>query len=172
MKEVELRARTDADITKRLSDLGAQLTNESREIDKYYKFEDDPERKIVIRIRKKEGDTLLTFKGSNKEEDTSWQEWEQKVEDGEGLSKLLVSNGVVNFVTIDKNRKKYNLEDFEINVDQIKDLGTFIEAELKVQDTENTEKAKSRIKNLFAQLEVKDIINEGYVRLMLKEKGE
>ncbi len=172
--EIELRAMVEKDIEDSIVRMGAEKVKDSHQSDEYFKFSLDSERRLVIRIRRKEGgSTYLTFKGSSEDEDDiAWQEWEQEIEDDEVLKKLLLSNGLELVVAIDKKRGTYKYEDFEINVDDIKGLGTFIEVELL---SDNVDEGKKKIQDLlFNQLEIprENVINEGYVPLMLKKIAE
>ena len=168
--EVELRVRIEEDIEPKLLEMNAKKESSSFQMDEYFKFSLDVDRKLVIRIRKKDnGSSLLTFKGSSKhEEDIAWQEWETKIEDEEVLKKLLLSNGLEKVVCIEKNRQTYKLDNFEINIDKIKGLGSFVEVELISDDAIN---AKKRIEELLSQklgVPLKNVITQGYVPLMIE----
>jgi adenylate cyclase, class 2 len=167
--EIELRAKAPLNIKEKIESINCEFISENFEYDDYFKFQDDLERKVIIRIRKKAGKEILTFKGSSKhEQDIAWQEWENEIKDSEGLKKLFLTNGLINFVTIKKQRKQYKLNNIIINIDKIEGLGNFVEAEII---SENVNKAKEEIKYLlFKKLGIneKDIITEGYVPLMLK----
>ncbi|MFP4656821.1 MAG: class IV adenylate cyclase [Candidatus Woesearchaeota archaeon] len=172
--EIELRSKVEHDVEAKICDLGAKKIKETQQSDEYFKFALDSERRLVIRIRKKgDGGAYLTFKGSSEhKDDIAWQEWESEIEDEEVLRKLLLSNGLETVVLIDKKRKTYTYEDFEINIDEIKGLGVFIEVELV---SEKVEEAKKRIQNLmFHELKIpeENVITEGYVPLMIKKNQE
>ena len=169
MVEVELRFKADEKILSLIERIG-KLESHSEELDKYYKFSEDKTRKVVIRVRYKDGKEILTFKGSSVlKEDSAWQEWENKISDSEDLIKLLLSNGFEELVVIKKLRKKFSYEDFEINFDNIEKLGCFVEIELK---GDNPEVLRKRIidfaKDNFNILE-DALIKKGYVKLMLNE---
>ncbi|RLE48329.1 class IV adenylate cyclase [Candidatus Woesearchaeota archaeon] len=170
MIEVELRFKLREEIKDKLKQLGAKTISKSVENDTYFKFGEDKERRFIIRIRKKNGVETLTFKGSSLlNEDSAWQEWEAKISNSDNLKKLLLSNGFIELVKINKLREKFKLENFEINLDEVENLGKFVEVEVLGNDPE---KARSLIMN-FVQNKLgvpKDaIIQKGYVKLMLKE---
>ncbi|HLP79255.1 MAG TPA: class IV adenylate cyclase [Acidobacteriota bacterium] len=171
--EIELRCKAPSHIHDRVLSLRAVKKSQKIEDDEYFKFALDVERKLVLRIRRKNtGESLLTFKGSSKApEDTAWQEWETSANDPEALKKLLLSNGLVSVVRIVKNRTTYKLEDFEINVDEIQDLGTFVEVELQSEDFVIAHK---RIRELLARMDIheRDIITKGYVPLMIEKNAQ
>ena len=141
MVEVELRAKTHADIKKILDTIGAQKKSEKNEEDEYFKFEGDVERKLVIRIRKKQGKEFLTFKGKSVlKEDIAWPEWEDEIHNAHGLKSVMLANGLIPVVTIKKHRETYTLDSYEINIDHIEDLGEFVEVELQSEDANNAQK--------------------------------
>ena len=81
-----------------------------------------------------------------------------------------MSNGLVLVTRIDKNRKSFALGDFEINVDNVKSLGEFIEVQLM---SENVDLAQKEIENILLKLGIlkEHFINKGYVPLMLEEQS-
>jgi predicted adenylyl cyclase CyaB len=77
-------------------------------------------------------------------------------------------------ILVDKKRIKTNLNDIEIVLDEVKDLGEFIEAE-KIVTNENQEDRKKIQEELFAFLETlgvaqEDHIVDGKYDIMLFEK--
>jgi adenylate cyclase, class 2 len=169
MKEVEIRAGCSQDIVEKLVAFGAVLKHQTIENDDYFKFESDIQRKLILRIRSRPEKSFLTFKGSSKEEeDIAWQEWETTITDSDVLKKLLLSNGMVNVIRIEKYRKSYLLDKFVINVDDIKNLGTFIEVEMMSKDVAV---AREAIEALLESLGIarNQFITRGYVQLMLEK---
>lgn len=173
MAEIELRAKTTKDIHTILKAANATQKYQTRQVDEYFKFEKDETRQLVIRIRKKKGKEVLTFKGKTvASEDIAWPEWECEIENGHQLKALLLSNGLVPVVTIDKERTSYELDGYEINVDEIVDLGTFVEVEIQAEDHED---AKQRIMAIFhdkLHILPSHLITQGYVPLMLHKMSE
>ncbi len=170
--EIEYRFKAPKNIKNILQDIGAIRKSEQTQDDEYFKFNLDTERKLVIRLRKKSnGKEVLTFKGSSEDtEDTAWQEWESNIQNSDILKKLLLSNGLVNVVRIQKQRESYQFEQFEINIDQIKDLGTFVEVELQSTDVKTAkEKILAFIENIGIKKE--HVVTKGYVPLMLESKS-
>jgi len=166
--EIELRAKV-ADfeaLENKLCLLSARFQGEREEYDQYFGPED---RKMIVRIRNRNGVSFLTFKSlSQSTEVCAWQEWETKIEDADALEKIL-SNGLKRLVEIRKKRKTYALNDFEINLDRIQDLGNFIEVELI---SENIPEAKKRLEKFLKELEISEerVVREGYVQLMMKNR--
>jgi adenylate cyclase, class 2 len=170
IKEIELRAKSPKNIEESLEKLKARKFDEYHSIDEYLKFKQDKKRDLIIRIRKSDSDSYLTFKGRDRsKEDTAWSSWDNKISNPDKLKDVFTNNGMIKVVTIDKNRKRYQLNDIEINIDDIKGLGKFIEAEIM---SNNIDSSKKRIKGLFKKLGIdeKNIIKKGYVKLILDEK--
>jgi adenylate cyclase class 2 len=59
-------------------------------------------------------------------------EYEVKVSDGSETLKLMKALGYIEQTKMEKKRKIYTFKDFEIVIDDVADLGMFIEVELKV----------------------------------------
>src|SRR3989344_647043 len=123
MMEIEIRAKAYEGIKNKLVDIGAEKKDEYNETDEYFRFEKDDQRRLVIRLRRRDDKNLLTFKGSSRlKEDIAWQEWESEIKDSDSLKSLMLANGLVIVTTIKKFRTSYTFEDFEINIDNIKSL--------------------------------------------------
>lgn len=170
MYEVELRARTlYKNFQEKLNALDVKKIKETNQVDIYYKFVGDIDRKLVIRIREMPGKTKLTFKGSSKfEQDIAWQEWENEITDANFLKKLMLSNGIEEVCQINKQRTSYQIDGFEVNYDRIKKLGDFIEVEII---TDNVEIGTKMIRTFMHDklgLSEKDIVTKGYVPLMIE----
>ena len=170
MVEIEMRFKTEEGTEKALQESGAEFIEETEQKDTYLKFGKDEERRVVIRFRDKQGKKFLTYKGSSVlEQDTAWQEWEEEIKDPESLQKLMLSNGFVEVVKINKKRKTYKLDGFEINIDDVENLGNFVEVEIHAEDAEH---GKEKIINFVTQtlkIPEENIVQKGYVKLMLNE---
>jgi len=155
--EIELRAKVSnpqllEEKLKGLSGIVEKKSNE-RQVDTYLKQEND------------EGK-------SKNEHDIAWQDYDTPIEDPERLESVLVNNGYVYVCLIDKVRQSFGYGDFEINIDNIRDLGLFVEIE-KQGEEDSVEVVKKEIIELLSTLGISesDIITQGYVQLVLnKEK--
>ena len=175
--EIELRAKVSnpqllEEKLKGLSGIVEKKSNE-RQVDTYLKQENDEERKVRIRKNYEKNSAILTFKGKSKNEhDIAWQDYDTPIEDPERLESVLVNNGYVYVCLIDKVRQSFGYGDFEINIDNIRDLGLFVEIE-KQGEEDSVEVVKKEIIELLSTLGISesDIITQGYVQLVLnKEK--
>lgn len=162
--EVELRAKVDQSILRKIL---ASVEVESEEHDQYFRYAPETNKDWVVRIRQKQERFFLTFKSSKKFGEGAWSEVNTEI--SQEASKLFrdffLSNGFILDVEISKYRKTFHIEGLEVNVDEIKDLGMFIEAEIMTDDIET---GKRKILNLFRSLGIEEdqITAKGYVALM------
>ena len=176
--EIELRAKilepkTIEQNLKLLPGIVEKKSND-RQIDTYLKHENDKDRKLVIRLRKNytNNKATLTFKGKSKGKlDIAWQDYDTPIENPDILEKVLINNGYEYVCLIDKVRQSFVYEKFEINIDNIRDLGLFIEIE-KYGEEGEVEKIKNELTDLLNKLGIKneDIVTQGYVQLVLNKK--
>lgn len=175
--EIELRAKiSNAQLFKeklnRLNGIAKKKENE-RQVDIYLKHKKDEERQSVIRIRKnyENNNAILTFKGSSpkKHDDIAWEDFDTPINNPDNLERLLVNNGYVYVCLIDKTRQSFDYKEFEINIDNVRDMGIFVEIEKMGKENE-IEKIKEEILKLFENLGINssDIIKKGYVQMMIE----
>lgn len=172
--EIELRAKiADLNLLEKKMQSLQELKEkkiEERQVDIYFKHDKEIEERMVIRIRKnyKNNQALLTFKGKSKhKDDIAWEDFDTPIEDSEKLEKFLINNGYEYFCLIDKVRQSFSYKDFEINIDNIRDLGLFVEIE-KQGDENEVENIKKEIIHLLNLLGIdsESIITKGYVQLV------
>jgi predicted adenylyl cyclase CyaB len=173
MIEIELRAKLSSRSPEQVTDsiLGQDgiFVSESQETDIYFKHATDVERKLILRIRKKESGAQLTFKAKAVNKDTAWADVDLDLTEPDNLENILRGSNYVEVVKISKKRKSYTLENFEINIDVVENLGAFVEVEGRGVESER-EQIERKIKSTLNNIGVaeSDIIYEGYVPLMLK----
>jgi len=173
--EIEIRSRINNldNLLEEIEKLNILKKNEERQIDTYFKHINDITRKMVIRVREIMGkQSILTFKGASpvESDDTMWADFDTPIEKPEVLKSLLLSNGYELVCIIDKHRQSFEHNGFEINIDNIKELGSFIEIE-KQGESEERKQAELEIVSLLKKLGINenDIIKKGYVPLMLEK---
>ena len=169
--EIELRASVDdPDAIRNALAIQAEHRGTSNEHDFYLCHESDRDRSLILRIRRKENGSLLTFKGKASGDDTAWPDVDIPLTDSDSLQRILLGSGYVKGVEIKKRRSSYRLEDFEINIDEIENLGIFIEIEGR-GDEEGRAKIEEKIASLLVSLGIQNenIIRKGYVALMLEQ---
>ena len=118
--EIEVRARiNDASKIKDLLQTKAEFVESSNENDLYLRHESDVGRSLVLRIRRKENGSFLTFKGKSKGDDTAWPDVDLPLSHPDDLENLLLGSDYIEVVRINKHRSTYREQDFEINLDEI-----------------------------------------------------
>ena len=116
----------------------ASFINESRQVDTYYQpthrsFLDGEVINEWIRIGERGQKKILNYK--NWHDNMYCDEWEVEIDNSENLDKIFKVLGLEIIAVVDKDRKKYMyLDKYEISLDSVKDLGYFIEIEVKKYD--------------------------------------
>lgn len=95
---------------------------------------------LRVRLSNEQNDSV-TYKHWHEDPDNPGKylycdEHEFEVDDGRKVMKLLGHLGYKRDIVVDKYRNVYKTEKFEIVIDEVKDLGTFVEIELKVEITD------------------------------------
>lgn len=169
--EIEIRAKADNILElKNALEAKASFSGSSNEKDLYLRHKSDIERSLVLRIRRKENKSLLTFKGKATGDDTAWLDVDLPLDHPDDLEYLLLGSDYVEVVRINKHRSTYRIHEFEINLDEIEHLGSFIEIE-----GHGTQSERDTIEQKITQLlidfgmQTSDIIRKGYVALMLEK---
>lgn len=142
--EIEIKARfSDKEkVEARLKNIKAKEEKKKHQIDEYYNHPQRDTRKTneYIRLRlspaSKEGVFayhLNLRNGVNKE-------YEVKVDDVDTFKKILELSGFQLLGIIDKKRKAYTFKNFTITVDEVKDVGNFVEVETDGEEHQIDEK--------------------------------
>ena len=177
--EIEIRAKINdlKFLEKKLSQLENiyETKSQERQVDTYFKHENDKDRKLIIRIRKNyknKNTAILTFKSKapKKQDDIAWQDFDTEIINPDKLENLLLDSGYDYYCLIDKVRQSFEYKKFEINIDNIRDLGQFIEVEKNGNEKEIV-KIKSEILDLLKLLGINEnnVINKGYVQLVINK---
>ncbi len=179
--EIKLKINSFEEVKKILPKLG-KLVKVIKQVDEYYIpyhrnfFAQKPHPIEWLRIRTNPDKTIFEYdKSINKKADGEQEcanEYETGISQPGEFRKIL---GFLNFkkvVTIEKLREYWNCGDFEIALDNVKELGLFIEVEAK-GSFENTKKAKEGCLNFLKKLGFKNCeeaqIKKGYPVLLLEK---
>ncbi len=177
-KEIEVKAKIGDkhEVMKKLAALGCVFTEPTKQEDSIFTnykgdFTKIPLGDNVLRIRKAKGKIILTLKQAQKNQ-LDCLEKEFEVSDGQEARDVLELLGYKVAVEITKIREKTKLGEYEICVDQVEKLGSFIEVE-KMSD----EDGEIVQEELFGFLESLGIIREnrvelGYDTLMYLKQNE
>lgn len=172
MLEVEVKAKINCieDFIQKLKEINGKFLKEEKQKDVYFNHpvRDFAKTDEAIRIRKiSEGlneKFYLTYKGKKIDNETKTREEFESICDEE-IFDIFERLGFKKFAEIEKVRKYYKHKNFEICIDEVKDLGNFVEIESKnLNDVEE-------IFNLLKKFGIKkeDTITESYLELLLKK---
>ena len=163
MKEIEILVRVNdnidkvKDILKQYKRVGLKHT-----IDEYYY---DPKRKNLkpdkdnqlshcLRLRSKNKDYYITYK-DDVFKDGKWlysNEYETKVESIKVLKQIFKKLGLKKFITINNKKEIYLTDKYEIALEDVKDLGLFLEVEYSTNEDVSVEKVKEEIQKFIDNL--------------------
>jgi adenylate cyclase class 2 len=175
MLEIELKVRvTDlTPVRTRLADLGATMTERTREHDVYYNapHRDFGSTDEALRVRYSDGRTIMTYKGA-KRPDFKFKAREElnvTIEDGEIFEQVLIRLGFRKTAVVEKRREYYRYENASIALDDVQGLGSFVEIELAGAET--AENAERIIKLIAEKIGVKgEHILSSYLELLLSTR--
>lgn len=176
MIEVEVKAwlENETEIEERLYQIGAKYLKTINQIDVYFQhpFKDFKETDEALRIREEENKYILTYKGPKIEEKTKTrEEIEVYFNDSVKLREILEKLGFYVIYEVKKSRKLLSLSEITCSIDNIENLGTFIELETSV---ESQIKVKKTIKLLLDKVKMLGISENrlerrSYLELLLKK---
>lgn len=177
MLEIEIKVRVfDIDgIKQHILDAGGHHSETLREEDIYYNA---PHRDFgttdeALRVRKAGGKNIVTYKGPKNTLMGSKirEEHNLGVESAEEFDTIVTSLGFRSVAKVVKKREYYTLQDFSIALDDVEDLGQFIEIELITEN--KVHEAARRVDELAAQLGVHgERITVSYLELLLAKQSE
>jgi len=157
----------------KLESMGAEFHPEKRQHDSIFKrkgHELDPQKPgdFILRVRESSKNFLAIKVLTDRP--GVWIEHETEVADSVAAKALLEAAGFVQVLTMTKTRIPGTLEDFELCLDDIKELGTHLEIAL---DSHDGHTAKKKIVELLGKLgyQEKDIIHKGYVAILFERMG-
>ena len=165
-----------AEVEERLRQLGAELLEEKVERDVYYQHpcRDFAETDEALRIRTSGGKAELTYKGPKRIVGGAKQRQEETVEipDPEAMDRVLRALGFRPAAVVEKRRRYYRLGDVLVTLDEVKDLGCFVEAEYAGPRVA-AEEASRRIEEVLEKLGVAGYprIYKSYLELLLEKQA-
>ena len=145
----------------------AVFLKENNQLDTYYqptyrKFLNDNEINEWLRIGKRGSKIILKYK--NWHDNMYCDEYEVEIDNSENLDKIFGILGLEKIAIVDKYRKTYlYLDKYEIALDYVKDLGHFIEIEVKEYSKEPIEEYGDLLKLAKSlNLKLDNIDKRGY----------
>ncbi|MEK7586712.1 MAG: class IV adenylate cyclase [Patescibacteria group bacterium] len=158
MREIEIKLKVDnfEEIEKKLKERGCILSQPISQHDVIYsqkgskkEFEQANEGDVIIRIRHLKDSAQLNLKQQRSGEMDNL-EYETEVKDPKEMHKILETLGWKPVVEVKKLRRKGKLGEYEICLDQVEKLGTFIELEKLTADDADPLEVREE---LFRELE-------------------
>lgn len=181
--EIEVKARLkDKDgVMQKLTALGCVFSEPKTQDDMVWvenknSFEEWKANKVFMRIRIQDGKkVILTAKIPKNiagEGNLVKREHEVIVDSAEEARSILGMLGLKEAVRTMKTRQTANHGDYEICIDEVEDLGTFIEVE-KIADEKDADTILEEMMEFLAPLGVtaEDKVTKGYDILMIEKKG-
>ena len=183
MKEIEILVELYGDIDKYKEILKKKYSYEGTKltIDEYYY---DPLRNNLkpnknnqidecLRLRTKDKNYYITYK-VDKFEGKKWlysDEYETKVEDINQLYKIFDLLGLKKLLTINNNKSIYKTDKYEITIEEVKDLGNFMEVEYCTNKEVDVKEIKAEIDVFIKDLgfDVSEELNIGKPEMMINK---
>ena len=134
----------------------------------------------ALRIRSHDGRYFMTFKGPNLDEVAKIrQEIEMPLESAacaDQLKEAFIGIGFISVATVSKRREKMTIkwqdEVVEICLDDVDEVGSFVEVELVVEDDGDIESAKQTLLSLAQQVGLSGPIKTSYLGMLLDGRGQ
>ena len=137
-REIEAKIKVAAlgPVADKLKELGAGFLHDIRQVDTYFTDTAGQLRDsgCALRIRRQvidnESSALITFKGPRTDgKFKNRSEYETGLDNGEIGEKILESLGYHKKIAVEKQRSMWRLDNCEVCMDELPDLGAFIEVE-------------------------------------------
>jgi len=181
MYEVEVKAKLKdrKAVIKKLQDFGCKFSEELHQVDHVYFPEGftfpPPIGTGILRVRKQNDKYFFTLKISQSGRQDSIER-EMEIKDGEMMIEIIKLLKYQEAPTVDKKRNKTKYKDMVIELDEVKELGEFIEVEKIVTHTD-PEVRKNIQKELCEFLETlgvgrEDLLVNAKYDIMLFEKNK
>ena len=126
-----------------------------------------------LRLRSKNKEYSITYK-DDVFENGKWlysNEYETKVEDINMLKEIFNRLGLKKFIEINNKKEIYKTDKYEIALEDVKDLGLFMEVEYCTNEDVNVVEVKKEIQNFIDKLNIKvsDELNMGKPEMYLRK---
>ncbi|NYT03569.1 MAG: class IV adenylate cyclase [Candidatus Methanofastidiosa archaeon] len=168
MLELEMKAKIDKYTRGRIDQIlrMAEFLEERIEDDVYFSspIRDFKETDEALRIRYSGDKCILTYKGPKLDKISKSREEYEAFVSGE-IEEILHKLGFKKVLSVRKKRKIYFYKDFTLSIDDVEELGEFLEVELKSENLQDV----NRIENLFDDLFLESE-RRSYLELLLLKK--
>ncbi len=150
-------------------------------IDEYYydpkrdtlKPDKDNQLSHCLRVRSKNNEYSITYK-DDVFDNGKWlysNEYETKVESVAMIKEIFSKLGLVKFIEINNKKEIYTYNNYEIVIEDVKDLGIFMEVEYCTNEDVDVKLIKKEIQNFIDSLElnVSEELNMGKPEMYMKK---
>lgn len=183
MKEIEILVElyTDIDICKQIFKK-FNFIGTNHVIDYYYydplrsnlKPNQNYELNECFRLRKKDNKNYITYKVDHFNDKNVWlysDEYETQVEDIKMLEKIIKSLGLKELIIINNKKTIYTFENYEIVLEEVENLGKFMEVEYCTGKDVDIKKVKEEIQSFIdsLDLEVSSELHMGKPEMMIRK---
>lgn len=174
--EIEARVRINSieETRRKLAAFGAVFATKKVQVDRYFKErgrekETQGPGSALLRLRDENGECFVTIKKLTKQQGV-WHEHETKVESIFEMEQILDALNYVHVLTVTKEREEGIMDDITLCLDDIKELGPYLEVEMHSDDVTH---AKQKLVSFLAKLDYaeQDLEHRGYVRILLEKQG-
>lgn len=169
--EIKFKIKDKEEIYAKLESLSCKFSK-LHQCDKIYVKEgikdfNIPEGENVLRIRRQNDVSYITLK-----QRLNHLEYETKVEDPDVLNNIFEALGYHKLVEVDKYRKETTINGFNVTIDEVEKLGTFVEIEKLTENSEDVQSIKEEIFAFASSLGIskEDIEKKKYDTMMLELK--
>lgn len=126
-----------------------------------------------LRLRSKNDEYYITYKDDVFDNDV-WlysNEYETKIESIEMIKEIFNKLGLMKFIEINNNKETYVYNDYEIVIEDVKDLGIFMEVEYCTNDDIDVKLVKKEIQDFIdsLNLNVSKELNMGKPEMYMKK---
>ncbi|NPV49927.1 MAG: class IV adenylate cyclase [Candidatus Methanofastidiosum sp.] len=168
MLELEMKAKIDNYIRGRIDQIlrRAEFLGERIEEDVYFSspIRDFKETDEALRVRYSGDKAVLTYKGPKLDRVSKSREEYEAYVSGE-VEQILHKLGYKKLLNVRKKRRLYLYKDFTISIDDVEELGEFIEVELKSENLQDVKRIENLFEDLFLESE-----RRSYLELLLLKK--
>lgn len=156
----------------RLEELGCKLSAPIEQHDVIYSLAENAEQEweeakagdIVVRIRR-QGDTAeFNLKKQMTSGELDNLEYETEINNPDDMHKILLELGYVPQVEVKKVRRKCKLENYEVCLDEVEELGSFVEIEELAPDNVDAGEIQEKLTRVLESLGLsrEDLETRGY----------
>ena len=181
MKEIEILVKVNDNIEKVLKVFKKFEYIETKEvIDEYYydpkranlKPDENNQLSECLRLRQKGNKNYITYK-DDVFENRIWlysNEYETTIDSLEMLKEILKHLGLKKLLTINNKKRIYKYKEYEIALEEVKELGHFIEVEYCTNEEVDVKKIKNEIQKFIDSLglNVSEELNMGKPEMILR----